>query len=241
MIGISSLAGAFIAGVLTTLSPCVLPILPIVLGAAASESRYGPAALAAGLAASFVVIGLFVATLGYSVGLTADLFRQIAAALMIVLGAALLLPRLQGRLAMASAPVANWTDRRFGTQRGGGYAGQFALGLILGAVWSPCVGPTLGAASLLAAQGRQLPQVAASMFVFGLGATLPLLAVGLLSREALQRWRTRILSAGQIVKLGFGTLLIVFGALVLTGLDKRVETGLVNASPQWLTDLTTRF
>jgi cytochrome c-type biogenesis protein len=108
-------------------------------------------------------------------------------------------------------------------------------------VWSPCVGPTLGAASLLAAQGRQLPQVALSMFVFGLGAALPLLGIGLASREAVQRWRTRILAAGQIMKMGFGALLIVFGTLVLTGIDKRVETALVNASPQWLTDLTTRF
>jgi len=93
----------------------------------------------------------------------------------------------------------------------------------------------------LAAQGRQLPQVAVSMFVFGLGAALPLLDIGLASREALQRWRARLLAAGQIMKAGFGVLLIVFGALVLAGIDKRVETTLVNASPQWLTDLTTRF
>jgi len=238
--GIGPIAGAFIAGVLTTLSPCVLPILPIVLGAAASERKYGPAALAAGLAASFVAIGLFVATIGYSVGLTAELFRQIAAALMVAVGAVLLLPRLQARLVMASGPIANWTDRRLAKERGG-YAGQFALGLMLGAAWSPCVGPTLGAASLLAAQGRQLPQVAASMFVFGLGATLPLLGIGLASREALQRWRTRLLAGGQIMKIGFGGLLIVFGTLALSGVDKRVETALVNASPQWLTDLTTRF
>ena len=237
---IESIAGAFIAGELTTLSPCVLPILPIILGAAASERKYGPAALAAGLAVSFVAIGLFVATVGYSIGLTADLFREVADALMIVLGAGLLLPNLQARLALASGPIANWTDRRFGTQRGG-YTGQFSVGLILGAVWSPCVGPTLGAASLLAAQGRQLPQVAATMFVFGLGAALPLLGIGLASREALQRWRMRILAVGQIMKLGFGVLLIVFGTMVLTGIDKRVETALVNASPQWLTDLTTRF
>src|SRR5262249_18959282 len=227
--GIGSVAAAFVAGVLTVLSPCVLPILPIVLGAAASERKYGPAALAAGLAVSFVAIGLFVATIGYSVGLTADLFRQIAAALMIVLGAVLLLPNLQARLALASGPIANWTDRHFGTPHGGGYAGQFSVGLILGAVWSPCVGPTLGAASLLAAQGRQLPQVAVGMFVFGLGAALPLLGIGLASREALQRWRTRLLAAGQIMKAGFGVLLIVFGALVLTGIDKRVKTTLVNA------------
>src|ERR1700741_5257127 len=121
--GISPVAGGFIAGLLTTLSPCVLPILPIVLGAAASERKYGPAALAAGLAVSFVVIGLFVATIGYSVGLTAEVFRQIAAALMIVVGAVLLIPGVKARLAIPSGPIASWTDRRFGAHRGGGYPG----------------------------------------------------------------------------------------------------------------------
>jgi cytochrome c-type biogenesis protein len=159
----SSIAMAFVAGLLTTLSPCVLPILPIVFGAAASERKYGPTVLAAGLAVSFVAIGLFVATIGYSVGLTAELFRHVAAALMIIVGGVLILPGVQARLAMASGPIANWTDRRFGTYRGGGYGGQFCVGILLGAVWSPCVGPTLGAASLLSAQGRDLAEVAASI------------------------------------------------------------------------------
>ncbi|HEV2697605.1 MAG TPA: cytochrome c biogenesis protein CcdA, partial [Terriglobales bacterium] len=122
-----------------------------------------------------------------------------------------------------------------------GYAGQFGVGVLLGAVWSPCVGPTLGAASLLAAQGRDLPQVAASMLVFGLGAALPLLVIGMVSREALQRWRHQILSVGQSVKIALGALLVVMGILVLGGLDRRLEAALVDASPQWLTDLTTRY
>jgi cytochrome c-type biogenesis protein len=111
----------------------------------------------------------------------------------------------------------------------------------LGAVWTPCVGPTLGAASLLAAQGRDLPQVAASMLVFGVGAALPLLIIGLLSREALQRWRKRALPVSHAMKAALGVLLILIGACVLAGFDKHLETVLVNASPQWLTDLTTRF
>ena len=239
--GIGLVALAFVAGVLTVLSPCFLPILPIVLGTAASERKYGPAALAAGLALSFVVVGLLVSAIGFSIGLNTELFRGAAAALIVIFGAVLMLPVLQARLAMASGPIANWTDRRFGASFGGGYAGQFWLGVLLGTVWSPCVGPTLGAASLLAAQGRDLPQVALSMLVFGLGAALPLLIIGLLSREAMQRWRKQILTLGQGVKAAFGVLLIVIGTLVLAGLDKRVETVLVNASPQWLTDLTTRL
>lgn len=237
----SSMILAFAAGVLSILSPCVLPILPIVLGAASSEERLGPVALAAGLALSFTTIGLFVATIGYSIGLDADIFRYVAAVLVIAIGVVLMLPRLQTQLAAASGPIANWTDQRFGSGNGSGLSGQFGVGVLLGAVWSPCVGPTLGGASLLAAQGQNLPQVAAIMFVFGIGAALPLLLLGLLSREVMIGWRNRLMSAGQVAKAGLGVLFIAIGALVLAGLDKSIETMLVAASPQWLTDLTTRF
>src|SRR6266568_8990348 len=213
--GVGAVAVSFVAGVLTSLSPCVLPILPIVLGAAASERKYGPAALAAGLALSFVVVGLFVATVGFSIGLTADLFRQAAAALLVMFGAVLMLPRVQARLAMASGPIATWTDRRFGGHFGSGYAGQFCAGVLLGAVWSPCVGPTLGAASLLAAQGRDLPQVALTMLAFGVGAALPLLGLGWLSRETMVRWRGSLLLAGSGMKSVLGLLLLVIGVLVV--------------------------
>jgi hypothetical protein len=75
---------------------------------------------------------------------------------------------------------------------------------------------------------------------FGYGDALPLLIIGHLSREALQRWRKQALSV-HAMKAALGMLLILIGALVLAGFDKRVETVLVNASPQWLTDLTTRY
>jgi cytochrome c biogenesis protein CcdA len=232
---------AFMAGTLSVLSPCVLPILPIVLGAAASTDKRGPLALATGLALSFVVVGLFVATIGYAIGLDGDVFRTVSALLMIAIGTVLLVPRFAAGLAVASGPIANWTDQRFENLRGGGLPAQFWIGVLLGAVWSPCVGPTLGAASLLAAQGRDLPQVALIMFVFGIGAALPLLILGVLSREAVLRWRHRLASAGQGLKSGLGLLLIAIGALALTGADKSIEAWLVNASPQWLTDLTTRL
>jgi cytochrome c-type biogenesis protein len=231
---------AFVAGVLSILSPCVLPILPIVLGAAASEHRFGPAALAVGLSVSFVVIGLFAATIGYSIGLDLGVFRNVAAVMMIGIGAILLVPRLQTQLAIAGAPVANWGSRYVGPAQHAGIAGQLLVGLLLGAVWSPCVGPTLGAAALLAAQGRD-PQVAVTMFAFGLGAALPLLALGMVSRQSLMRWRDQLFSAGYGVKMALGLVFVAVGALVLSGFDKAIETALVNASPQWLTDLTTRF
>src|SRR4029079_13517350 len=109
--GVRAIPLAFVAGVLSILSPCVLPILPLVLGAAASEHRLGPVALAAGLSVSFVAIGLFAATIGYSIGLDLGFFRNVGAVLMIAIGAILLVPHLQTQLAVAGAPLANWGGR----------------------------------------------------------------------------------------------------------------------------------
>ena len=232
---------ALLAGVLSTLSPCVLPLLPLVLGAAVSEHRLGPAALAAGLAVSFVAIGLFVATIGFSIGLDAGIFRGVAALLLLAGGVVLMVPRLQVQLAVAGGPASAWTDRRFGGFAVTGLKGQFAVGLLLGAVWSPCVGPTLGAASVLAAQGKDLGQVAIVMVAFGVGAALPLLLLGLVSRDVMLRWKERLLRAGQGGKAILGVLLVAIGFLILTGLDRELEAFLVNISPMWLTQLTTRF
>jgi len=232
---------AFLAGLLSTLSPCVLPLVPIVIATALSENRYGPAALAAGVAVSYVTIGMFVATLGYAIGLSQDVFRWAAAILLILAGGVLLLPRLQLQLAAAAGPIGNWAQERTSAISTRGIAGQFAVGLMLGVVWSPCVGPTLGAASVLAARAENLPVVALTMLAFGMGAALPLVAIGRLSREAMLRWRGRLLAAGSWGKLAIGVTLVVVGIFVISGLDKRVETVLVDASPAWLTELTTRF
>jgi cytochrome c-type biogenesis protein len=232
---------ALLVVLLSTLSPCVLPLVPIVIGAALGEHRFGPMALAAGLALSFVTIGLFVATIGFAAGLDQELFRSIGAILLILIGGALMLPRLRLRLAAAMGPIGNWVHGHTESVATRGLLGQFSVGLVLGAVWSPCVGPTLGAASILAARAENLIVVALTMFAFGIGAALPLLAIGMLSHEALLRWRSRMLAAGSGGKALMGIVLIALGLFVLTGVDKRIETILVEASPAWLTDWTTRF
>lgn len=238
---LATLGFAFLAGILSVLSPCVLPLVPVVLGTAASEHRYGPAALAAGLTLSFTAIGLFVATVGFGAGLDTGVFRSLAAVILIALGVVLILPRLQARLSGAAGPVATWAERRFGGLSTSGLGGQFGVGVLLGAVWSPCVGPTLGAASLLAARGENLGQVALTMLAFGLGAGLPLLLLGMLSRQALLAWRSRLSATAGFLKPAMGILLVAVGLFILTGLDKSAEAVLVAASPDWLVNLTTRF
>src|SRR5260370_29233631 len=109
-----------------------------------------------------------------------EFFKGTGAVLLIAAGFALALPRLQIQLALAAAPRGNRTERKFGTAATGGLRGQFGVGVLLGAVWSPCVGHTLGATSVLAAQGRSLGLVAVTMLSFGVGSAIPL--IGLVAR-----------------------------------------------------------
>jgi cytochrome c biogenesis protein CcdA len=239
--GLVSYALGYLAGLLSTLSPCVLPLLPILIASATTQHRHGPLALAAGLTLSFAAVGLFIATLGASVGLDAGVLRKGAAVLLMAFGALLMSARAQARFEQATSGLSSAGDGLIARIAGTGWRGQFVVGLVLGAVWSPCVGPTLGAASTLAAQGSHLPQIALLMLLFGLGAGTPLVVVGSLSREAMQRMRGRLLAAGQRGRWGLGLALVLIGLAILTGWDRGFETWAVEHSPDWLTELTTRF
>ena len=234
-----ALALAFVAGLLSILSPCVLPLVPIVLGAAAAAHPRGALALAAGLALSFTGLGLFIALAGAGLGLDASVFRSGAAIVMLAIGVVLLVPSWQAQLAVAAGPVQRWADGHSQGFATSGASGQFMIGLLLGAVWSPCVGPTLGAASLLAAQGRDLIMVTLTMLAFGLGAGLPLVVLGLVSRTTMMRLRARLLSAGKLGKMLMGAAFVLVAAAILSGADKQLEAWLVAMSPAWLTELTT--
>jgi cytochrome c biogenesis protein CcdA len=229
----------FLAGAASLLSPCVLPILPILIASALSRSRLGVVALAAGLALSFSIVGIFIATIGVSIGLDPETFRHVAAALMVAFGLVMVIPRLQEAFARITSGVGSGGQKALGNIKGEGPLSQFLIGLLLGLVWSPCVGPTLGAATTLAAQGRDLGHVTLLMAVFGLGAGAPLLVLGTLSNATMMRVRGSLANWGKGVKIAMGVLFILFGVLILTGLDRQLEAFLVSISPEWLTRFTT--
>lgn len=237
--GIGTYAISFLAGAASILSPCVLPILPILIASALSKHRLGTAALALGLASSFTVVGVFLATLGASIGLGPDTMRHVAAVLMVLFGVVMLSSYLQEGFARIASQLGSGGQRALGAIKGEGPLSQFLIGLLLGLVWSPCVGPTLGAASSLAAQGQHLGQIALLMLVFGLGAGFPLLLLGGLSHATMMRVRGSLGSIGHWAKSVMGGLFVLFGVLILAGLDRKVEAFLLSISPDWLTRLTT--
>jgi len=226
------------AGVLSTLAPCVLPLIPILVGSAVMAHRYGPFALAGGLALSYAVVGMLLASVGSVAGLDHGALRTGGAVILLLFGAILLVPRLQAGFASATSALGNAGQGYLARLAPQGLAGQFLVGGLLGVVWSPCVGPTLGGAITLASQSEYLGEAAVVMLLFGLGAALPLLVLGSLSRAAVQRVRGRLLAAGQHGKTALGILFLVLAILVLTNADKSLEAWLLEQMPAWLLDLT---
>jgi cytochrome c-type biogenesis protein len=237
--GIGSYAIAFGAGVLSTLSPCVLPLLPIIIGSSLNEHKVGPFAVAGGMALSFAMIGTMLASIGASIGLNQNSFRLVAAIIMGIIGVVLISKNLQERFAVASSGISGVGNNLLARVSIGGVGGQFIIGLLLGLIWSPCVGPTLGAAVTIASQGKDLLKVAFMMAIFGLGAGLPIVILGLLSRQAMMKAKVKLQGVGGIGKTILGAFLVIACLAILSGKDKAVEEYLVNHSPQWLTDLTT--
>jgi cytochrome c biogenesis protein CcdA len=232
--GLVALALAFVAGLLTALSPCVLPLLPLVMGSAA-RNRYGPAALAAGFVAAFTVIGVLLASLGAALGLNDTAVRNVSAALLVAAGVLMISHRLQEATGRWLSPLAS-ASARLSARADRGAGAQFFVGALLGGVWSPCVGPTLGAALGLATRSDTLAQAAAIMAAFGLGSATLLLAAGYASRAVIGR-RLRLLQAGESGRLAFGIVLLLVGASVASGFDKVIESVVLARLPQWWIEL----
>ncbi|PKP85085.1 MAG: cytochrome C biogenesis protein CcdA [Alphaproteobacteria bacterium HGW-Alphaproteobacteria-2] len=229
---------AYAAGLLTLINPCVLPVLPIVLATALNASRWGPVALAAGMSVSFVVLGMLVATLGFSLGITEEVVAQAGAVLMIAFGTVLLVPQLAHRFELVTAGFSARADAGIGAVGGTGLRGQFLGGLLLGAVWSPCIGPTLGGAIALASQGESLGQATAIMTAFALGVSTLLLGFGYCTQGVLRRRRDWLRALAGRARAILGVTFVAVGVAILLKLHQMAEAWMLGVMPAWLVDLS---
>ncbi|WP_444899855.1 cytochrome c biogenesis CcdA family protein [Microbulbifer sp. VAAC004] len=229
MLEVSAIPLALIAGTLSILSPCVWPLVPMVVGASSSAGRWGPYALAVGLSLSFALAGTVLSFLLVSLGLDPELFRYIAAILLVAVALILLIKPLSDwvtlRLSKVTAGASITSD--------GAWAGQFGIGFLTGIIWLPCVGPTLGAAIALASMGQQLGQSFMVMFSFGLGTGAALLVAGGLSRKIYSRLSPSVGAFAVGGKVALGAILLLLGIMVLSGFDKVLETWALNWIPEW--------
>ncbi len=232
---------ALLSGALTVLSPCVLPLLPIVLACALSEHRYAPLALIGGLVVAFTLSGLAVAGAVQAFGIEPESLRAASAGLLLLFGAMLLSSGLRARIASWAGHAAKPIASRAARFRPRGVPGYFVLGALLGAAWTPCAGPTLGAAISLAASGATALRGAATMAMFAVGAALPLIGLAYGSRQSIAVRRALLGKTANIAQPVLGAALALLAALMLLGADRVLEAKLVNILPEWLLRLTTRF
>ena len=217
------------AGVATVASPCVLPMLPIVIGASAGrQDRRRPLFVIAGFVACFVGAALLFAASTHALGLDADVARQLAAAGLLVAGALMLWPQLAERV---MAPLGRLTDgaQRLGNSAGAGALGGLLLGAALGVLWTPCAGPVLAAILALVA-GAQAADAAPRLAFFAVGAALPMLGIAYGGQAITTRVRTLARHAPRIRQV-FGAWVILTAAAMLTHQDVRIAVALASWWP----------
>ena len=229
------------AGSLTTLSPCVFPILPLVLGGAVQGNRLAPLAMGSGMALSFALIGLLIGALGPLLGIDSDSVRTFGALLLIAFGLVMLVPQLNQRFTAWMMPIASSANNASARLDSGSLGGAFLLGAVLGLVWSPCSGPLLASALTLVASEGGASRGALILGVFGIGAAIPLVAVAYASRRGFSRARGWVLSRIELIKKAFGLLILLTGIAILSGADKWLEARFVEHLPDAWIKATTLF
>ncbi|MGH3104142.1 MAG: cytochrome c biogenesis protein DipZ [Gaiellaceae bacterium] len=202
----------FLAGVITAISPCVLPVLPLLLAGGASGGRRRPYAIVAGLVASFTFFTLAAATLLDLLGLPQDLLRNLAIAMLFVVAATLIVPRVAYLL---ERPFHFLTRRRAGDAGGG-----FVLGLSLGLVFVPCAGPVLAAVTVLAANREVDAQAVLLTLAYAAGAALPMLAIAIGGRRVSGALRAQMVW----LRPALGGVIAVTALAIALGVDRRFQT-----------------
>ncbi|MEH2403514.1 cytochrome c biogenesis CcdA family protein [Nostoc sp.] len=229
-----SISLALLGGVLNVLSPCVLPILPVLLGRCLTTSRsastlqshtYGPVALVTGLIAGFALAGsLLGVTASWFTGL-ANLLRNAAIALLLFLGLLAIFPTWSYRI-FTYIPIGNWAKK----PRRIGLMGEFWLGTQLGLLWTPCAGPVLGGILVLAAVNHQVAGAFGLLVAYGIGAGLPLLAIAYGGRILSQRILNLRSHSTALQRVG-GVAIVATAIAILLGWDVQIQLWLAPFFP----------
>lgn len=205
-LSLTSMAMALIAGMVSIASPCVLPVVPIIITGTEQDHRYRPLLIVLGLSTSFVLMGVITTLFAGAVAGIMPLVEKIAGVVILLFGLLLLADvNLFKRFTLFS---------NLQTGSGGRWSGLI-MGLTLGLVWIPCVGPMLsGVLALVATDGR-LSTGLLLLLCYSLGFALPMLLLGYASQRVRQNVK-RVNAHPLIIRLVSGSILIAFGVYILT-------------------------
>ena len=235
---------ALIAGFLSTLQPCVLPLIPIAVGGALNQNKYAPLWIGLGMLSFYALLGAITGFIEPLFGFEPSEFKTIGAVMMVVTGLILLLPHVFSGARVFYSGVMNQLNKRAAALS---FESPFAcvlMGAILSLIWAPCAGPMLASAftlltSGLIAQGpsdfKGIMQGSVLLGVYGVGAAAPLILLAYLTRTAFSRWRPTLLKTQSVLTKALGIFFLIFGVLILSGALKTLEIYLLNLLPEsWL-------
>lgn len=229
-----TLPAVFVAGILAVTSPCILPIIPVIFGAALQERKSYPVFMVLGLATSFSLFGALFGAFGAALPIDRGQLQTVAVAAFFVLGITLVSERANALAARIMTPLERVASRLQVGAKARWPWQAFLLGMLVAVLWAPCAGPILGAVLLLASAEGEVLRGAWLLFVFSLGASIPLLAITMFGQRWLQV-KGKFAKSRKLFGKIFGIVLICTSLLVLTGSFKKIERLIVPYAPSWST------
>lgn len=224
---------SFLAGIATVLSPCILPLLPIILSSSDSSGKQRPLGVVTGFVASFTFFTLFLSLLVRLSGIPADTMRLLSIVVLAGFGSSLLIPGFQAKLEVLFSRLGVFAPKK----QHAGFAGGLLVGFSLGLLWTPCVGPILAAVISLAITGAVTAQAALITFAYALGTALPMFLIMMAGSAALQKVPWLVKNTGRIQK-AFGILMILTALAILLGWDRQFQVFVLTTLPNYSSELT---
>lgn len=231
---------AFIAGVVTILSPCILPLLPIILSSTATGDRKHPWGVVLGFIASFTFFTLFLTILVNLLGISANFMRYLAVAVIFGFGLVFVIPKLQLAFEIFASKLASKAASKKKPSNGpaqSGFTGGIFVGFSLGLVWTPCVGPILASVIALALTGTVTFEAFLVTFAYALGTAIPMLAILYGGRELLHRIPSLLKNLANIQKF-FGVLMILTAVAIFMNWDRQFQSFVLEKFPNYGSGLT---
>ncbi|MGL1890570.1 MAG: cytochrome c biogenesis CcdA family protein [Spirochaetaceae bacterium] len=223
---------AFLSGVITILSPCILPVLPIVLsGSIGGKSK--PLGVISGFILSFSIFTLTLSAIVKAFNISPNSMRIVAIIIIIAFGLTLVIPKLQLYFEIL---VSRFIKQR-PTKQKSGFFGGFMVGTSLGLIWTPCVGPIMASVIGLAISQNVDGGAVVIIIAYALGTSLPMLGIMIGGRKLLNKF-PKLMGNTQKIQRFFGILMIVVGLSIGFGLDRKFQGFILQVFPNYGASIT---
>ncbi len=236
------IAFAFLAGIVTILSPCILPVLPIILSSSVDATgKRRPLGVVVGFVLSFTLFTLFLSTIVRLSGIPAESLRFISVFILVIFGLSLFVGKIQLLIEQLFRNLIRFVPN--GQAKQGlpadrqGFFGGLIIGLSLGLLWTPCVGPILASVISLAISGTVTTQATVITFAYSLGTAIPMFIIMQTGSTILQKAPWLLTNSGKIQK-AFGVLMLLTAISIFFNIDRQFQKYILNTFPQYGVGLT---